>query len=51
MILTAWLIRRRDAAAIAWLESPGALVKRARWRLACWDALLGWWTREGTRRV
>lgn len=58
-MLTAWLIRRRDNAADAWLrESTDAQARwvksnaeqRTRCRLAAWDTLLGIWTRNGTRR-
>ncbi|WP_187977170.1 hypothetical protein [Mycetocola sp. JXN-3] len=53
MKLTAWLIRHRDASAEAWLNAmdTGHHESRTHRRLAFWDALLGVWTRDGTRRA
>lgn len=64
--ITAWLIRKRDDAASAWLgwqdvtrrhpRGPYAhnfRAEAARWRrrLARWDRALDLWTRGGTRRT
>lgn len=53
MKLTAYLIRRRDNAAEAWLRETAApsTKRRARRRLALWDALLTLWTDHGRRRA
>lgn len=52
-MLTAWLIRRRDAAADGWVLAltTNTSKRRAHRRLVFWDVLLGIWTRGGTRRV
>ena len=58
-MITAWLIRNRDAAAHTWLtcdsDDRARWVKstrtaRARRRLSWWDYALHIWTRGGTRR-
>lgn len=52
--LTRFLIRRRDDAATDWLalhtRGTHRAHRRARHRLAIWDALLDTWTANGTRR-
>lgn len=64
-MITAWLIRNRDATAATWLERDHAArmysthehatlfrahAAKARRRLARWDYALHIWTRGGTRR-